>query len=147
MPTRLISAAALCAIALSALASAQADKDLRIGQWKNQADPQNVMTYSVDGKGMKAEVVNVNKSGEKNVWFYTSMLDGSDAIITNGGNRHIAAVTKVDPYINEIVYKGKDGKVTQYATNVVSKDGKTLTVTFKTPEGKQTAVAVYDKIQ
>jgi hypothetical protein len=145
MRTRLISAA-LAVVALAGSAFAQVDKDLRIGQWKNQADPQNVMTYSVDGKGMKTEVVNVNREGQKNVWSYTTMLDGSDAIITNGGNRYIAAVKKVDPYINEIVYKGKDGKVTQYATNVVSKDGKTLTVTFKTPEGKQTAVAVYDRV-
>jgi uncharacterized iron-regulated membrane protein len=145
MRIRLISAA-LAVVALAGSAFAQVDKDLRIGQWKNQADPQNVMTYSVDGKGMKTEVVNVNREGQKNVWSYTTMLDGSDAIITNGGNRYIAAVKKVDPYINEIVYKGKDGKVTQYATNVVSKDGKTLTVTFKTPEGTQTAVAVYDRV-
>ena len=145
MRIQLISAA-IVVIALAGSAFAQVEKDLRIGQWKNQADPQNVMTYSVDGKGMKTEVVNVNREGQKNVWSYTTMLDGTDAIITNGGNRHIAAVKKVDPYINEIVYKGKDGQVTQYATNVVSKDGKTLTVTFKTPEGKQTAVAVYDKV-
>jgi hypothetical protein len=145
MRCRYIIATVLGAIALSGGVFAQV-KDLRIGQWKNQADPQNVMTYSADGKGMKTEVVNVNKEGQKNVWFYTTMLDGSDAIITNGGNRYIAAVKKVDPYINEIVYKGKDGNVTQYATNVVSKDGKTLTVTFKTPEGKQTAVAVYDRV-
>ena len=135
----------MIATAFSGVVLAQM-KDLRIGQWKNQADAQNVMTYSVDGKGMKTEVVNVNREGVKNVWSYTTMLDGADAIITNGGNRHIAAVTKVDQYTNEIIYKGKDGKVTQYATNVVSKDGKTLTVTFKTPEGKQTAVAVYDKV-
>ena len=145
MRIQLISAA-IVVIALAGSAFAQVEKDLRIGQWKNQADPQNLMTYSVDGKGMKTEVVNVNREGQKNVWSYTTMLDGTDAIITNGGNRHIAAVKKVDPYINEIVYKGKDGQVTQYATNVVSKDGKTLTVTFKTPEGKQTAVAVYDKV-
>lgn len=145
MHRRFIMATVLCAVAASSAVFAQ-EKDLRIGQWKNQADPQNVMTYSVDGKGMKTEVVNVNKGGEKNVWTYTTMLDGSDAIITNGGNRHIAAVKKVDPYVNEIAYKDKEGKVTQYATNVVSKDGKTLTVTFKTPEGKQTAVAVYDKV-
>jgi hypothetical protein len=144
MRRRFMIFAVLCATAVSG-AGAQV-KDLRIGQWKNQADPQNVMTYSVDGKGMKTEVVNVNREGVKNVWSYTTMLDGSDAVITNGGNRHIAAVTKVDQYTNEIIYKGKDGKVTQYATNVVSKDGNTLTVTFKTPEGKQTAVAVYDKV-
>jgi hypothetical protein len=145
MRRRFMIFAVLCATAASGAGFAQV-KDLRIGQWKNQADPQNVMTYSVDGKGMKTEVVNVNRDGVKNVWSYTTMLDGSDAIITNGGNRHIAAVTKVDQYTNEIIYKGKDGKVAQYATNVVSKDGKTLTVTFKTPEGKQTAVAVYDKV-
>ncbi|MGH9200795.1 MAG: hypothetical protein ACRD2A_06130 [Vicinamibacterales bacterium] len=145
MHRQFIMATVFCAIAVSGTGFAQV-KDLRIGQWKNQADPQNERTYSVDGKGMKTEVVNVNRTGEKNVWSYTTMLDGTDAIVTNGGNRHIAAVKKVDPYVNEIAYKDKEGKVTQYATNVVSKDGKTLTVTFKTPEGKQTAVAVYDKV-
>jgi len=131
----------------TAFAIPTAQGDLRTGQWRNKSDPQNVMTYSEAGKGLKTEVVNVSRDGVKNVWSYTTMLDGTDAIITNGGNRHIAAVTKVDAYTNEIVYKGKDGQVTQLATNVVSKDGKTLTVTFKTPEGKQTSVAVYEKVQ
>ena len=136
--------ATIATVAFTGTLLAQAE--LRIGKWQNKEDPQNVMTYSPEGKGMRTEVVNVNRNGEKNVWTYTTMLDGTDAVITNGGNRHVAAVTKVDAYTNEIIYKGKDGKVTQYATNVVSKDGKTLTVTFRTPEGKQTAVAVYQRM-
>ena len=46
---------------------------------------------------------------------------------------------------NEIVYK-KDGKVTQTATNVISADGKTVTVTFHRTNAQgqpATTVAVY----
>src|SRR5688572_7237651 len=126
MPYQVRTPTFIAALALTGVVAIAQETDLRIGRWQNKEDPQNVMTYSVEGKGMKTEVVNVNRNGEKNVWFYTTMLDGTDAVITNGGTRHIAAVKKVDAYTNEIVYKAKDGKITQYATNVVSKDGKTL---------------------
>ena len=119
----------------------------RVGKWQNRDNAANLMTYEpVPGDGMKVTVENVNRSGEKTVWSYTTMLDGKDAPITGDASRDSAAVTRTDDRTNEIVYK-KDGKITQYATNVISADGRTLTVTFKTPEGKQTAVAVYTKMQ
>ena len=118
----------------------------RIGKWKNKDNPQNVMTYEeVVGGGMKVTVENVNQAGEKSQWGYTTMIDGKDASIQGDRTRDSAAVRRIDKLVNEIVYK-KDGKVSQLATNAVSEDGKTLTVTFRNPEGKQTGVAVYQKM-
>jgi hypothetical protein len=133
-------------LALSAAVLAQSAEP-RIGKWKNKDNPSNVMTYeAVAGGGMKVTVENVNQAGEKNQWGYTTMIDGKDAPIQGDRTRDSAAVRRVDKLVNEIVYK-KDGKVSQLATNAVSEDGKTLTVTFRTPEGKQTGVAVYQKMQ
>ena len=67
--------------------------------------------------------------------------------VTGNPSSDTAAVTKVDAATNEIVYK-KDGKVTQTATNVISADGKTVTVTFHRTDaqGKPVmTVAVYER--
>ena len=118
----------------------------RIGKWKNKNNPTNILTYeALTGGGMKVIVDGVNRAGEKSQWSYTTMLDGKDAVVTGDSNRDSAAVTPVDGLTSKIVYK-KDGKASQIAMNTVSKDGKTLTVTFTTPEGEQTAVAVYEKM-
>jgi hypothetical protein len=132
-------------LVLSAAVSAQSTEP-RIGKWKNKDNPSNVMTYEVVAGGMKVTVENVNQAGEKTRWGYTTRIDGKDAPIQGDPTRDSAAVTRVDKLTNEIVYK-KDGKVSQLATNAVSEDGQTLTVTFRTPEGKQTGAAVYQKMQ
>ena len=133
-------------LAIGAIAIAAQARDPRAGKWQNKDNPTNVMTYeTLAGGGMKVTVENVSPSGETREWSYTTMLDGRDAPITGDPNRESAAVTKVDERTNEIVYK-KDGEPSQLATNVVSADGRTLTVTFRTPEGKQTAVAVYTRM-
>lgn len=106
------------------------------------------MTYDAVGGGMRVTVDAVNSAGRKTHWTYTTMLDGKDAPITGYATADTAAVTRVDAKTNEIVYK-KNGKVAQTATNVISEDGKTLTVTFHrtNAEGEPvTTVAVYQKL-
>jgi hypothetical protein len=122
----------------------------RIGRWKLKQDApppaSNVMTYEeVPGGGMKVTVNSVNREGRKGGWTYTTMLDGKDVPIEGHPSADAASVKVVDARVNEIVYK-KNGKPTQFLTNVLSEDGTTLTVTFKNPEGKVTAVAVYEKM-
>lgn len=122
----------------------------RIGTWKLKQEPPatNVMTYEPAGSGgMKVTVDSVSASGQKSHWTYTTMLDGKDAPITGYTTADTAAVTKVDATTNEIVYK-KAGKVTQTATNVISADGRTVTVTFHRTNAQGqpvTTVAVYEK--
>ena len=135
---------------VAAVASAQSVNP-RIGMWKlkqNAPPPaSNIMTYeAVAGGGMKVTVDSVSASGNPGHWTYTTMLDGKDAPIT-GYSADTAAVTQIDAATNEIVYK-KDGKITQTATNVISDDGKTITVTFKRTNAQglpATSVAVYEK--
>ncbi len=133
---------------LASFVSAQSANP-RIGSWKLKQEPpaSNIMTYEpVAGGGMKVTVDSVSASGNKGHWTYTTMLDGKDAAIT-GYSSDTAAVTVVDAATNEIVYK-KDGKVTQTATNVISADGRTITVTFKRTNAQGqpvTSVAIYEK--
>lgn len=132
----------------AAVVSAQSANP-RLGSWKLKQDPPatNIMTYeAVAGGGMKVTVNSVSATGVKGHWTYTTMLDGKDAPIT-GYSSDTAAVTVVDARTNEIVYK-KAGQITQTATNVISADGKTITVTFNrlNPQGQpMTSVAVYEK--
>jgi hypothetical protein len=134
----------LGAVGAAAVAVAQ-PANPRVGTWVNKDNPTNIMTYeTAPGGGLKVTVENVNRSGQKTTWWYVTMLDGKDAPITGDPGRESAAVRPLDDRTNEIVYK-KGGQPTQIATNVISADGQTLTVTFRTPEGRQTAVATYGR--
>jgi len=143
-------AGAVCVVAMMiAGAGAAQQANPRIGKWKLKQEPPavNIMTYEPAGQGMKVTVDAVNASGQKTHWTYTTMFDGKDEPITGNPNADTAAVTKKDETTNEIVYK-KDGKLTQTATNVISADGKTVTVTFHRTDaqGKPvTTVAVYER--
>ena len=143
-------AGAVCVVAMMiAGAGAAQQANPRIGKWKLKQEPPavNIMTYEPAGQGMKVTVDAVNASGQKTHWTYTTMFDGKDEPITGNPNADTAAVTKKDETTNEIVYK-KDGKVTQTATNAISADGKTVTVTFHRTDaqGKPvTTVAVYER--
>jgi hypothetical protein len=140
----------VCALAtMIATAAAAEQANPRIGKWKLKQEPPatNIMTYEPAGQGMKVTVDAVNASGQKTHWTYTTMFDGKDAPITGNPNADTAAVTRKDDTTNEIVYK-KAGKVTQTATNVISADGNTVTVTFhrNDAQGKPvTTVAVYER--
>jgi hypothetical protein len=143
-------AGAVCVVAMMIAGAGAAEQaNPRIGKWKLKQEPPavNIMTYEPAGQGMKVTVDAVNASGQKTHWTYTTMFDGKDEPITGNPNADTAAVTKKDETTNEIVYK-KDGKVTQTATNAISADGKTVTVTFHRTDaqGKPvTTVAVYER--
>lgn len=145
---RAVGVALLAATAAAVLLGAQADNP-RFGKWKlrQEAPPPafNIMTYEPAGQGMKVTVDSLSADGRKGHWTYTTMLDGRDVPITGHPTADAASLRVVDDRVNEIVYK-KAGVATQFLTNVLSADGRTLTVSFKNPEGRTTAVAVYEKM-
>jgi len=148
----LTSFAALLVVASVATQSPNPGTNPRIGTWKlKQGAPppaSNIMTYEAVAGGMKVTVDSVNASGQKSHWTYTTMLDGKDAPITGYSTADAAAVTVVNATTNEIVYK-KAGTITQLATNVISADAKTITVTFNRTNAQGqpvTTVAVYEKL-
>jgi hypothetical protein len=148
----------LCAIVAlvltAASVSAQAPNP-RFGKWKLKSDAppptSNIMTYEPhNSKGMKITIDAVNKDGVKSQWWYTTMFDGKDEVLTGNPGTDTGSVRIVTDRINEIIYK-KGGKVTQVLTNVLSPDGTTIGVMYMrmTPEGKTSNVtfATYEKLQ
>jgi hypothetical protein len=115
------------------IASAQPPNP-RFGKWKLKssapAPTSNIMTYEPSGDhGMKITIDAVNKDGVKSQWFYTTMFDGKDQIITGNPGADAGSVRVVDDKINEIIYK-KGGKVAQVLTNVLSPDNSTIGIIY-----------------
>src|SRR5438067_1932188 len=126
-------------------ASAQAPNP-RFGKWKlkSEAAPpaSNIMTYEpYNGKGMKITIDAVNRDGVKSQWWYTTMFDGKDEVLTGNPATDTGSVRIVTDRINEIIYK-KGGKVSQVLTNVLSPDGSTIGVMYMRmdAEGKTAGV-------
>ena len=148
----------VCAIVAFALAAASASAQApnpRFGKWKLKSDApaptSNIMTYEPhNGKGMKITIDAVNKDGVKSQWWYTTMFDGKDEVLTGNPGTDTGSVRIITDLINEITYK-KDGRITQVLTNVLSPDGSTIGVMYMrmNAEGKTTGVtfATYEKQQ
>jgi hypothetical protein len=105
-----------------------------------------VVTYSASGDSLKI-VVDVAWEGEKQHWEMTGKNDGKDNPITGNPGADTASFRRIDEFNGESTFK-KDGKVTATNTRVMSKDGKTLTITSKgtTPDGKpRNDVQVFEK--
>jgi hypothetical protein len=148
----------VCAIVAFALAAANVSAQApnpRFGKWKLKSDApaptSNIMTYEpYNGKGMKITIDAVNKDGVKSQWWYTTMFDGKDEVLTGNPGTDTGSVRIITDRINEIIYK-KDGRISQVLTNVLSPDGTTIGVTYMrmNAEGKTTGVtfATYEKQQ
>jgi len=146
---------AIVAFVLTAASVSAQAPNPRFGKWKLKSDAappaSNIMTYEpYNGKGMKITIDAVNRDGVKSQWWYTTMFDGKDEVLTGNPGTDTGSVRIVTDRINEIIYK-KGGKVTQVLTNVLSPDGSTIGVMYMrmTPEGKTSNVtfATYEKLQ
>ena len=126
--------------------SAQAS-DPRIGTWKlnvakSKYDPgpaPKSLTLKVEaaGQGEKATTEFVNADGSQTSTVYTANFDGKDAPLTGSRLADTVSLKRIDAQTTERTDK-KGGKVVQTLRRVVSKDGKTMTVTTKgtNAEGK-----------
>ena len=111
--------------------------------------PQSVTrTYEpFEGKGVKATFVTITADGKKLTSTYSAHFDGKEYPYT-GGQFTTIALKKVDRYTWEAVNKNSKTNASNVGTNVVSKDGKTLTYTFKgtNAQGQPTSgVIVFEK--
>jgi hypothetical protein len=100
--------------------------------------------------GLKSTFDGVAADGSRIAYSYTVKYDGKDYPLTGTGTPNGAdsiAIKRIDDYTFEATQK-KAGKVVQTTSNVISKDGKTMTVTSKgtNQAGQPTNnVSVYDK--
>jgi hypothetical protein len=150
---------AMCLLAATTLV-ASAQDDLHVGTWKLNLEkstfspgppPQRqTLWYKAEGRGLTALLQGVDAAGKP------ISPDSSNFIINFDGRDHptsqlgfdTSAWTRISA--NEYVVKRKKaGKVVLTSTNVVSRDGKTMTITTKgvDADGRPIHnVRVYDKL-
>jgi hypothetical protein len=147
---------AVCLVATSSLSSF-AQTDPIIGTWKlNLAKSKLIpgpppksqtLTYEAAGQGVKVTVKGTDAEGKPIDSQFTANYDGKDYPVTGNPGWDTITWKRIDAYKSESTRK-KAGKVVVTATRVVSKDGKTLTLTEEgvTAKGEKFRnTVVYDK--
>ena len=147
---------AVCLVAMSLL-SGYAQTDPVIGTWKlNLAKSKSspgppvqslTQTFEAVGQGVKVTAKGTDAEGKPIDTQFTANYDGKDYPITGSPIWDAVTVKRINAYKVEYTLK-KAGKVVSTGTRVVSKDGKTLTLTAKgtNAKGEKTSsTAVYEK--
>lgn len=119
--------------------SAQSDNP-RVGTWHNNlskskyspgpAPKSQVVRIEAAGDGERVTSETTSDDGTKVVTSYTAQFDGRDYPLKGSPLADSVSITRVDSHTSVRSDK-KGGKVMQTLTRVVSKDGKTMTVTIK----------------
>ena len=145
------------AFALLGLAAALLAADPMIGTWnlnvaKSQYRPgppprAAAITYAETADGIKRTGQSVDADGNPTSFEYTAKYDGKDYPVTGSDTFDMIALKRINDRTTEATLK-KSGKVVSTARRVVSKDGKTLTLTITGTNAKgqkMKNIAVYDK--
>lgn len=132
----------------AALVSAQGANP-RVGTWhlnveKSKYDPgpaPKSQTLVITAAGAAETVTSemVSASGEKTATVYTASYDGKPSPLKGSAIADTVALKRIDDHTSERT-DSKGGKVVQTYTRVVSKDGKTMTVTVKGTNAQGQAV-------
>jgi len=104
-------------------------------------------TFEVTGADVKYTLKGIDAEGKPTLVHYTAKYDGKDYPVTGSQDFDAISLKRVDAGTAQATLK-KGGKVIQTATRVVSKDGKTLTLTTIGTNAKGQAVnnvLVFDK--
>lgn len=147
---------AACLVAMSPVAGL-AQTDSFVGTWKlNVAKSKyspgpppksQTVTYQAAGQGIKVTATGTDAQGKPITIQYTANYDGKDYPVTGNPDWDATALKRIDAYTVEFTRK-KAAKVVQTGTNVVSKDGKTRTISTKGIDArgeKINNVIIYEK--
>jgi hypothetical protein len=96
-------------------------------------------TYVVAGPDIKATSKTVEANGKTTTGAWTVNYDGKDRPETGNPDVDALALKKVDAYTTSFTEK-RAGKVAITGTRVISKDGKTMTITTKGTDAKGAAI-------
>jgi hypothetical protein len=111
------------------------------------APKSNTAVYEAAGQGIKVSAKGMSADGKPTITQYTANYDGKDYPVTGNPDYDTIALKRIDSHQTEFTRK-RAGKVVQTGTNVVSKDGKTRTITatgVNAQGQKITTVGVYEK--
>ena len=136
---------------------AVAQADPHVGTWvlnvaKSKYSPgpapkEQTSVFSAVGQGFKAATKGISADGKPTATDYTANFDGKDYPATGNPDWDAVSIKRVDSHTIEFTRK-KAGKTVQTATSVVSKDGKTRTITANgvNAQGQKiSTVGVYEK--
>lgn len=104
-------------------------------------------TYTVTGDEVKYSLKGIDAEGKPTLVEYTAKYDGKDYPLTGAPDFDTISLKRLNATTTQATLK-KGGKVVQTTRRVVSKDGKSLTLTTKGTNAKGQAVsnvAVFDK--
>jgi hypothetical protein len=105
------------------------------------------VTYEETADGIRRTGESISAEGTKTSFEYSAKYDGKDYPVTGSDVFNAISLKRVNDHTAEATLK-KDGKPVSTARRVISKDGKTLTITISgtNAQGEKTRnVAVYDK--
>ncbi|MEO7135466.1 MAG: hypothetical protein ABI024_14745, partial [Vicinamibacterales bacterium] len=103
--------------------------------------------YAVDGQSLTVSTKGTSADGTPLTTDFTAMLDGKDHLVKGNPDWDHVSVRRVDSHTLEFTRK-QAGKVVQTSTSVVSKDGKTRTISTSgvNAQGQKIhTVGVYEK--
>ena len=137
--------------------SALAQGDPLLGSWvlnvaKSKYTPgpppkEQTTTFEAAGQGLKVTTKGTNSAGQPTMTEYTANYDGKDNPVAGNPDWDSVALKRINANTVEYTRK-RAGKVVQTATSVISKDGKTRTITSTgvNAQGQKIHnVGVYDK--
>jgi len=145
-------------IAVMAIGLFGADNSL--GTWKRNmekskanppaSNPVKSLTTVREASGDSVKVTNtgVRQDGTSADWSYTAKYDGKEYPVTGNAAFDTISVKQIDANTFSTVARKKDGKYHTTGRMVISKDGKTSTLTTKGTNGDGkpfTQTIVYDK--
>jgi hypothetical protein len=144
---------ALAVLAIGTSAQ-QPTQNPEIGTWKlnvekstyspGPAPKSSTITMTPVGNGVKYVQKTVNAEGKESTVEYTANYDGMDVAHTGSDISDTSVVRRIDANTVERVTK-KGGKVMGTFRRQYSQDGKSLTMTLKSPWGWVNNTEVYEK--
>lgn len=142
----------ITAILILALASVAMAADPFVGTWKLNVAKSNAspapkgqtLKITAQNSGFKWAFDTVEADGTATNGVWAGKYDGKDYSLTGNSNFDTVATKRTDANTLDVVLK-KGGKVVGTGRNVVSKDGKTLTMTGKLTNAQGQDVSVFDK--
>jgi hypothetical protein len=92
------------------------------------APKEQTSVYSVSAQSVSVTTKGTSADGKPTATSFTATFDGKDAAVKGSPDWDAISVRRVDSHTLEFTRK-RGGKMVQTATSVVSKDGKTRTIT------------------
>jgi hypothetical protein len=153
----LMSTLRLVAVIMGTMAIAWAADDPVVGTWKlnlskskytpGPPPQEEARVYEAQADGINVTVKTIEADGHTATMHISANYDGKDYPVTGSSDYDVIKLTKISERVAEATLM-HGSRLIATARREVSPDGKTMTITYKTPQDQEHAInnlAVYDK--